>query len=113
MTPSPKRIAHRYLERQAAVATFMGIDNRSLNERAASWWVDLEKLIKEWWSLTKVDSRLTRGNLVVKVPSIGANIHIKGPPAKPTVYVGGAKKQFGPDDSLQTIMYWIDSITRP
>ena len=114
MASSASRVATRHL---AGEDTFAGIDVRSWNKRRESWWTDMATMISEWFSFNKVQVRRVRGKLTVKVENRGQarDIHItvKGTPAKPTVYVWAAEKTFGPDDSIQTIMYWIDSITRP
>jgi hypothetical protein len=119
MNPSASRVATRHLKGRDE---FAGIDVRPWSKRLVAtrekWWDDMEAFLREWWSFSSgVKVRKTRGKLEFTVPSRGPqrDIHItvKGTPLKPTVYVWAAEKTFGPNDSLETIMYWIDSITRP
>lgn len=99
-----------------ASQNFAGINVRSFQQRKDAWWDDMAAILEEWWSFQKVSVKRSRGKIVVVVPTPQRTweIEVRGPVEKPTVYVGGASKTFGPDANiLKDIMYWIDGITRP
>lgn len=109
MIPSATRVAFQHLKQARGPALF-GISTKSLNMRVESWWSDLEKLVKEYWSFQNLQVRRAPGKLTFSVDGHrdGISCEIRGPVGKPTVWVGGRSQQFGPDNTLEDIIFWMD-----
>lgn len=97
-------------------ASFMGIDTRPFMERdanaQAAWSVDLQTLVREWWSSTRVQMKTSRNATRFEFEFAGRphSIIVKGDPSRRVeVDVNGTGTSFKPMDSLYDIVLWMDS----
>lgn len=123
MSADPTRIAARFIQAKKA-ERWMGINVSSYSDRyveprevSDQWWIDLESLLKEYWSLQRVQVGSSSSNLMwARVSGVGGPMEVQfmGSPERgmKVSIVGEAEKKFGPDASLKEMLLWVDKADR-
>lgn len=100
-------------EHEASYDTWAGVDTRSIAKRVASWWDDMEALLKEYWSNQPTQTKRSRNKIVFETDFFGPmRVTIAGTPAQARVSVNSQDKTFGADNTLFDILMWIDETGR-
>jgi hypothetical protein len=93
--------------------SWMGISIDSYQERQESWLADLEKLIREYWSFSRVDIKKSRNTLDVSVTSLSKTFtfEVSGP-VNANAFVAGELLKFDKTSNLRDILMTIDKHLR-
>jgi len=103
--------------REARGTNFAGVNTTPFETRMQAvvrdWWVDVEKVITEWWSFSKNTVKRGPYQLIITIHDTKEpfTITVKGTPRKFKVSLYNQDKEFGPSANLEKDMvYWLDSV---